>query len=680
MSESTELTAMTEAVRLEYERLFASPTNPRRHFEAGPLNELSLNIEEHGVLMPLMVRYVQRADDSRAYEVVAGERRYRALGLALQRLAEAGQEERYQQLYKVPVIVRELTNGQVLALQLIENLQRKDLTPLEEAEGYQRLLDLPGDEAHTPKMIAQKIGIDVQTVLNKLNMLRAPKFMREALELGQCSERHLVIVASIPREDAREKAARKILAGDRFNKPLPVHDSVVMVNDEFRRSLKGVLFSLDDGELLPEAGPCAVCPHFAKHAATMDSELAKELGNGRGQLEPLTCLLPTCFKAKQEALLKRKQAEAKESAVELTVLKPDEAKRIFNSTRTAEASLAYRSGMVKLDEKLGSEIYGHYNTEKMATWREATEDLLPLGAVIVAKMEDGSLVEIVEEKVAKAAAKQHKKYGKLFTKDAKPELNAEQQRAKEREAFERRQRDAAKMIILDLIDEKAATVGMDDESMLVVLNVALMNAGSDGCKLLAAWLKLEVKPPEGGHLNQTHVREAILEHLTARGSNKAELDRLVLMAILSNWIKIYGVDFDGLAPVEKRLGFDSKTVMALAKSAVQAEDAAKKAKAKAKPVKDTEQINAELKTKAIIQEGDRQREQAPSRAVEDAEADEGSEKPAAEMSFDEQVGALIVGTHKMTELIGKTPPKGSPERKLWDAKRVKLIKAVKKAA
>ncbi len=676
----TELTALTEAVRLEYERLFASPTNPRRHFEEGPLNELSLNIEEHGVLMPLMVRYVQRADSSWAYEVVAGERRYRALGKALQRLDQAGQEQRYQQLYKVPVIVRELTNGQVLALQLIENLQRKDLTPLEEAEGYQRLLDLPGDEAHTPKMIAQKIGIDVQTVLNKLNMLRAPDFMRKALEAGECSERHLVIVATIPREDARAKAAKKILAGNQWNKPLSVHDSVAMVNDEFRRSLKGVLFDLDDAVLVEDAGACSVCKHFAKHAATMDNELAEELGNGRGKLEPLTCLLPSCFKSKQEAVLKRKQEAAKEMAVELKVLKPDEAKQIFNNPRTAEASLSYRSGMVKLDDKLGSDIYGHYNYEKMATWREATEGLLPVGAVVVAKMEDGSLVEIVEEKVAKAAAKQHKKYGKLFTKEAKPELNAEQQRAKEREAFERRQKEHSRMIILDLIEEKAATVGMDDESMLMVLNVALMNAGSDGCKMLAAWLKLEVKAPEGMQLNQTHVREAILEHLTARGSSKAELDRLVLMAILSSWIKIYGVDFDGLAPVEKRLGFDSKTVLALAKSAVQAEDAAKKAKAKAKPVKDTEQINAELKTKAIIQEGDRLREEAPSRAVQDAEADDSSKKPASDMTFDEQVGALIVGTHKMADLIGKTPPKGSPERKPWDAKRVKLAKAVKKSA
>lgn len=680
MSEKNDATnvPLSGAQRLNYDLLFASPTNPRRHFDEAAIHELGENIKEHGVLMPLLVRLVDRGKGLSGYEIVAGERRFRALAWAMAVLAAEGNELRYQQLFSVPVIVRELSNGQVLALQLIENLQRKDLTALEEAEGYQRLLELKGEEVFTPAMIAQKIGRDVQTVLNKLNMLRAPKFMRDALEADGCSERHLVIVASIPREESREKAAKAILAGNRWDKPLSVHDANVLINDEYRRSLKGVLFSLDDAELLPEAGACSGCAHFAKRAAEMDSELAQELGNGRGKLEPLTCLMPSCFKAKMEALLKLKKEAAKEAAVDLKVLSKDETKKVFDNPVSAQSSVSYRSGMLKLDAKLGNEIYGHYNEEKMVSWREATEGLLPLGSVMVAKMEDGSLVEIVEEKVAKAAAKLHAKYGKLFLK---AELNPEQERQKQREAFERRQEEHGRMIILDLIDDRAATVGMDDESMLMVLNVALMNAGSDGCKLLAAWLKLEVKPPQGMQLNQIHVREAILEHLQARGTSKAELDRLVLMAMLSNWIKIYGVDFDGLTPVEQRLGFDSKTVLALAKSRVQAEDAAKKAKVKVKPVKDTEQINAELKAAEILKGGDEQRKKAPSRGVSKGSKDKSTdEKPAAEMTFEEQVGALIVGTHKVADLIGKTPKKDAPERKAWDAKRVKLLKSVKKAA
>jgi ParB/RepB/Spo0J family partition protein len=617
MSETNETpVTLTGAMRLNYDVLFASPTNPRRHFDEAALKELSENIREHGVLMPLMVRKVEER-----YEIVAGERRYRALGIALETLASEGEQERYGELYSVPVIVRELTDGQVLALQLIENLQRKDLTALEEAEGYQRLVDLPGENAYTPAMISKTLNVSVDTILNKLRMLKAPKFMREALEAGQCSERHLVLVASVPREDAREKAAKQILAGSRWDKPLTVQDSVMLLNDTYRRSLKGVLFSLDDAELLTEAGPCSTCPHFAKKAAEQDKDLAEELGNGRGKLEPLTCLQPSCFKAKQEALLARKKEQAKEEQVELKVLTKPEAQKIFNSTASIHSSLTHRSGMVRLDDKLGHDIYGHYNQEKMVTWREATEGLLPAGSVMVAKMDDGSLVEILEEKVAKAAAKQHPKHGKLFVKAAKAELNPEQEREKAREAFERRQKEHARFIILDLIDERAATVGMNEETMLVVLDVALRDAGSDGCKLLASWLKLEPKAPEGMQLNQTYVREAILEHLKVRGSTKAELDRLVLMAMLSRWVKIYACEFDGLAPVEQRLGFDSKTVMALAKSKVQAEDAAKKAKAKEKApkAKDTEQINAEVKTKAILEEGDEQRAKMPSRKGEDAE-------------------------------------------------------------
>ncbi len=602
----------TNTTRLNYDLLFPSPTNPRRHFEEGPLKELSTNISKEGVIMPLLVRWV---DTRQAYEIVAGERRFRALGMALAELASNNEEARYKELYEVPVVLRKLTDGQVLALQLIENLQRRDLTALEEAEGYQRLLDLRGDETFTPQSIADRIGRSVDTVLNKLKMLKAPKEMREALERGECSERHLILVSTIPGEDARVKCSKEILKGTRWDVPLPVSEALQLINEQYRRSLHRAPFALDDAALVPDAGACTGCPHFAKKAADMDADLAAELGNERGKLDPLTCLNPVCYRAKTNAVLVIKKEQAK--AGEVTLLKKEEVQAIFNADNNADSTLAYRSGMVKLDAKLGYDVYGHYNEEKQVTWREATEGLLPVGSVKIARMKDDSLVELVEEKVARAAAKQHAKYGKLFAKAEKPELSQEQQRAKDRELLEKKINDRAKLVILDVLDERAATVGMDEESMTAVLDVALRNAGSDGCKLLATWLKLEVTAPKGEQLNQTHVRVGILEHLAARGTSKAELDRLVLMAILSNWVKIYGCDFDGLAPVEKRFGFDSKTVLALAKSHVQADEAAKKSKTKAKetPKKSTEQINAELKTAEILATGDAERAKSASREV-----------------------------------------------------------------
>ena len=586
-------TAAAQIRRINLGDLHASPTNPRKHFEKAGIEELGNSIEEHGVKMPLLGR-VSKTEPGKI-EIIAGERRFRASvwlaeQLAMRQVAAEGDEAaRLSSLFQartdVPVIVEELDDATVLELQLIENLQRRDLTPLEEARGYQNLLDLKEKE-YTPKLIAQKISKSIDTVLNKLKMLKAPKMLLDALEEGKVTERHLVLVAGVIGEKQREKCAKEVLEGEydwqvESRAPFSVRQTILHINKGYRQTLKGAPWSLEDAALLPDAGPCATCPHFARHAATQDTELAAELGNERGQTDPLTCMNPACFKQKQAAVWKQKEELSKKG--EVVVIKPKEAEKIVNEYGT----LHYGSAYVKLDDKPDSDITGHYDPTKSPTWREAVEDRLPAGAVHVVNTKQGGIIELVQKKVAIEAGKAHKKHGKLFAKikpSGKKELTDAEKKQKEKEAFENKVSMKTKNCLLQYLYDAALSKGMDAAANLAVLDCLLHEAGMDGNKQICTWLKLEPAPVrKGDALNQSHYRQAVLSSLRERDAGKPEIEAMIMVAGVAKWVKAYGLDISSLAPLQKHFGFDKKTIMAIATNEVQADlDAKKKPE---KPVK-----------------------------------------------------------------------------------------------
>lgn len=142
---------------------------PRRHFDDGALKELSESIAVHGVIQPLLVRRL--SGDS--YEIIAGERRWRAAQKA--------------QVHEVPVVIAELDDNAALEIALIENLQREDLTALEEAEGYQRLMD---EFHHTQDELAQHLGKSRSHVANMLRLLKLTPFIKKLVETGKLSAGH----------------------------------------------------------------------------------------------------------------------------------------------------------------------------------------------------------------------------------------------------------------------------------------------------------------------------------------------------------------------------------------------------------------------------------------------------------------------------------------------------------
>lgn len=162
---------------------------PRKRFKAEELAELTDSIKQNGILQPLLVR---RSGDH--YEIVAGERRYQAARAA--------------GLTEVPVVIREISDDDVFKLALIENLQRSDLTPLEEARGYRQLIK---DKGLTQEELAKILSKSRSAITNTIRLLDLPKEVQELVDEGNLSAGHARAILAVPSEDGRIRLARKVV-------------------------------------------------------------------------------------------------------------------------------------------------------------------------------------------------------------------------------------------------------------------------------------------------------------------------------------------------------------------------------------------------------------------------------------------------------------------------------------
>jgi len=152
------------------EFLSGSPNNPRKSFKPEDLEDLSHSIKEKGLLQPLVVRSGKTPN---SYEIVAGERRWRAAQIA--------------GLHELPVLIRELDDGEMLEIALIENIQRSDLNPIEEATGYSQLIEQFG---YTQQKLAESIGKSRSHIANMMRLLNLPESVRVKVEEGVLSAGH----------------------------------------------------------------------------------------------------------------------------------------------------------------------------------------------------------------------------------------------------------------------------------------------------------------------------------------------------------------------------------------------------------------------------------------------------------------------------------------------------------
>lgn len=179
---------MVPTNRLPLDEIIPNKDQPRKTFDEESLRELADSILQHGVLQPLLVRPLPGG----GYQLVAGERRYRASRIA--------------GLKEVPVVVKELTDTETMEIAIIENLQREDLNPIEEAEGLQALIDRCG---FTQEDVAASIGRSRPAIANSLRLLKLPEDVREMTKNGQISAGHARALLAFENPALISEAARQ---------------------------------------------------------------------------------------------------------------------------------------------------------------------------------------------------------------------------------------------------------------------------------------------------------------------------------------------------------------------------------------------------------------------------------------------------------------------------------------
>ena len=176
-------------IQLKVSQIEPNREQPRKHFDEASLEELAESIRQHGVLQPLLVQ-----KKGQHYEIIAGERRWRAAKLA--------------GLREIPVILREFSPEDAVEIALIENIQREDLNPVEEAQAYRTLMQ----EFHlTQEETAAKVGKSRAAVANRLRLLRLPESIQKWLASGELTEGHARALLALEDPERQEEAARQVL-------------------------------------------------------------------------------------------------------------------------------------------------------------------------------------------------------------------------------------------------------------------------------------------------------------------------------------------------------------------------------------------------------------------------------------------------------------------------------------
>lgn len=181
------------SVTLPISEIEPNRSQPRKEFDEKALAELADSISQHGLLQPLLVRPLTLG----GYQIVAGERRYRACRMA--------------GINEVPVIIRELSDTETMEIALIENLQREDLTPLEEALGYKALID---EHDFSQDEVAQSVGKSRPAITNALRLLKLPESISKYLKEGKISAGHARALLTLENEEQMKTVAEEIVSKD----------------------------------------------------------------------------------------------------------------------------------------------------------------------------------------------------------------------------------------------------------------------------------------------------------------------------------------------------------------------------------------------------------------------------------------------------------------------------------
>jgi len=271
--------------------LIESANNPRKRFDDKSLEELAASFKTQGVLAPLLVRELEPSK----FEVVAGARRLRAARIA--------------ELDSIPVRVVKLTDAEAIEAQVVENLQREDIHPLEEALGFKSLLQL-GEPAYTIANIAARAGKSEAYVYGRIKLADLIPPVAEAFLKDQITIGHALLIAKLPasqQQEAFAAAFRGMWTSEGNSQVLiPVRELAVWIESNILLQLASAPFDKLDDKLVPEAGSCANCPKRTGFNKLLFADVRKD-----------SCTDPQCFRSKIDAHV-AKTLETKPTLVQIS--------------------------------------------------------------------------------------------------------------------------------------------------------------------------------------------------------------------------------------------------------------------------------------------------------------------------------------------------------------------------
>lgn len=503
----------TKIENVSLDKIRPSKTNPRKHFNEQSLAELIESVSAHGIIQPLVVRpdwcmgksaeeiskVNGQAPEPQFFEIVAGERRYRAAAKA--------------KLETAPLSIRNFSDQEALEIQLIENLQRDDLDPFDEAAGYQELLNFrtsDGKAVHTVDTIHKRVGKKRSRIYQRLKLLKVPSAIRDAVR-GGLSVRIGEMVGALATKQMRAAAAAEVLkpTDPRYGVgPLTVLQAEDLIERNFSRSLSGADFDQKDPLLVPViqdegtgerigGGACSDCP---RRTGNMEELIGKTK-------RPDVCTNPQCFARKNDAHFANLQKDA--VAQGKKILTDAEGAQVFDQVER-DGSLYFDSPYVKLSDQPDRNDVRSDFAGKPPSWKKLIGDVDAKPQIYVARDPRGRIVELVERTLAIEAvnlAAKEKSQRSIFDKSPPPGSASGNSRrstspsssaasssgGSEEPAWkeqDRKNREIAKenfqvtlasvSAVIAAIDDKGLQKGFWD----ALIKASITHAGHDGCWLI----------------------------------------------------------------------------------------------------------------------------------------------------------------------------------------------------
>lgn len=487
-----------QIARMKLSAIKPSDSNPRINFHEDGLKELAESIKQHGVLNPILVR-LTKADKA---EIVAGERRYRA--------------SKMLGLDDIPVIVLDCNDSDAEEIRIVENLQRAEIHPMEEAEGYLRLIE---SKQYTADIIASKIGKSESYIRKRLRLCNLSSQLKVAFLKNEITLSVAQILTRIPDHGSQQKAFDYIREDSR-NGEITFSDALETIHDHFMLDLTRAPFNQKDATLDPAAGPCTTCPKRSGN----EKDLFPELKSGN------ICTDMVCFNRKVEMNWQRRCEEAQK--IGQVILDEKESKIIF----PYQSDHLESKKMIDLDEV-------NYEDSKSRKWRQCLKSV-PEQKIVLAKSPSGRIKELILKTDLIEYAKSDKKIGKALA----PGNDLANQQKKQRDKSKRCQ--AAVLSALEIIGEKSTF----EPILFLDLVMGIMNFDS---------ISLVCKRRGWTEKRHTNEHQALKKNIA--GMTTAEMIRLSIELLSAHFAySNYGGYGDNLKRSCKHFDIDLKKLEAAA--------------------------------------------------------------------------------------------------------------------